>query len=81
MPPSMNIYIRYMDGVASRKIEGSGFKSRKLNTPSSAEATYQSFTIEGIPSDYSAEDVTPHDFLLRMSLDENGQVQLYKQTV
>ena len=84
VPPSLNMYIRCCTGLGRELDYGtSSPRSRQSEKAwSAAEAQYQSFLVPDLDT-YTKDDLTLHDCLLRMTLDENaeGNVRLMRQTI
>ena len=92
LPPYTNIYIRYNDTIQQKKsaVEmSSSFESRnlgqeleKLETTKSSiiEPAYESKNVYELES-YQKENVTDNDFILRLSLDEDGNPILLRQSL
>ena len=87
IPPSVNIYVRYCTNASTKGI--AMMSARHAMAPideekwSAAEAQYQSLTVPELQDNYIAENMTAHDYLLRMSLDcvPGDDVRLMKQSV
>lgn len=77
VPPSLNIYIRYKERARDVAMARRGM----IKAKSVAEAQYLSQTISQIDGEYGISELTTHDYLLRMALDDDGNVNLMKQTV
>ena len=85
VPPSCNLYIRYLGPEVQtysmpsmRRLQHVGPDVTSRSTM--IEAQYESKTINQLP-DYLAQDLTPHDYLLRISMDGSQQMRLMKQSV
>ena len=84
VPPSLNMYIRCCTGWEQELDYGTS-SPRSMQSEkawSAASAQYQSYLVPDLDT-YTKDDLTLHDCLLRMTLDENaeGNVRLMRQTV
>ena len=91
VPPSLNIYVRFLRKSRAgaftlpperfesilKQFSGALSKREKV-AGSAAEAKYDSNMVCEL-DEYAEENLTPHDYILRMALDEQEQVQLKKQ--
>ena len=93
LPPYSNIYIRYNQRIVNKTVKTirsveniSNDKEQKetsvdsKKTSSIIEAQYESKEVNELDS-YQKEDLTDHDYLLRLSLDEKEEPQLAKQSL
>ena len=94
VPPSLNIYVRYLENnglysLPSTEASNEMFRKksetkRELEARSSdveysaAEAQYDSKMVCELP-EYNEENLTTHDYILRMSLNVEEQVNLMRQ--
>lgn len=84
IPPSYNVYVRYKDTASSRFINKDFVEPPELDSVVEnlipVEAQYYSNFVTEL-EEYTREYLSDHDYLLRLTHNEDGTVELKKQTV
>lgn len=85
IPPSFNVHVRYFPNPRGILLQRPGMMPdiEEIEAEwNAAEMQYESLKVTDM-DDYLVENMSDHDYLLRMTLDGNqeGGVQLMKQTV
>ena len=88
IPPSTNVWVRYDSegttrSASARKEVSNGRWMANASSPREECAVEMEYESDLVPdlSEYTLDDLTKHDYLLRMGLSSDGEVNLMKQKV